>query len=104
MAYPDTVGAVFVDQYASVVSVDSAGTGIAFGFMAKHIEVTNDGPVRVFMDLGSTGAASTSDMPVNAGESKVLRLIGTAGLGLRTTSTSTSDSATPSVRVLALGG
>jgi hypothetical protein len=90
----------FSDSYGAAVTVTSTGDGVAFGFTATRVRVANDGPVRVFYDLGTTGEASTSDPTLGPGEDVVLQVLA-AGAGFKTTSTSTGDAQQPQVRVSA---
>ena len=90
----------FARQYSQVTTLTTAGTGHGFGFPASRIRVENTGGVPIFVDLSSTGAASTGDLPV-APKSILSEYVSpTSGLGLYTTSTGHQ----PVVRVAAWGG
>ena len=89
----------FARQHREVITLTTAGIGVAFGFPATRIRVENLGGVPIFLTLASTGAASTGDLPL-APKSLFSERVGTtAGLGLYTTSTGHQ----PVVRVAAWG-
>ena len=82
------------------------GFGLAFGFNASYVRVTNLAAVPIHVKFNSTGKATTDDPELRPG--KDFTLTGTLcyGGGVATTSTTTSTSADVSHRVIvsAFGG
>ena len=90
----------FSRQHIERITLTTAGAGVAFGFPATRVRVENTGGVGIFVDLATTGAASTGDLPL-APKGILSESVGpTIGLGLYTTSTGHQ----PVVRVSGWGG
>lgn len=83
----------FLNQHSTdvLLASENPGIGIGFGFAATRLEVRNDAGVPVRFTLSSTGAASTDDAELRAGEALgPFSVPGLSGMGLTTTSTTTS--------------
>ena len=99
------IGKMNPSQYIGVggglAGTTSTGVGLAFGFNATHIRIKNegDGVGTVYFSLGTTGIATSEDMPLSSGETFDSWVPQCAGLGLATATESTGDG----VSVLALG-
>lgn len=80
------------NQYSTEFFLASAtpSLGIAFGFEASHLRVSNDAGVPIHYSLGSTSAASTGDPELKPGHRLDLAGIVVSGIGIGTTSTTTS--------------
>lgn len=85
----------FAGQYSTefilATCQPSAGVGIAFGFNAQYVRVTNLAAVPIHLNFNSTSPASTSDPELRPGAAPLeMRNIPMGGMGVSTTSTTTS--------------
>lgn len=82
------------NQFSTDVIISTASPfSAAFGFDATHIRILNYAGVPMRLNLGSTGAASTGDPEIAAGEVFDLHGVVVTGLTMTTTSATTSTGA-----------
>lgn len=86
---------IFANQYSTEIILAScepaAGLGINFGFAAQYVRVHNLAAVSVHVNLNSTSPATTGDPELRPGLSPlIVEGIPISGMGLSTTSTTTS--------------
>ncbi len=88
------------NQYSTDFLLWATSTGnatgfktLTFDFEANAIRVTNYAGVPLHLNLASTNAATTNDPELYAGERFALTGVPVSGLGLMTTSTTTSTDA-----------
>ena len=88
-------------QYATVYTSTTATGGVAFGFNASSVKLTNDGAATAWVTFNST-VATTDDFQLSSGESIHLSQLGVGvyGVGIKSSAASTAG---PSVRVGAWG-
>ena len=101
---------LFASQYATEhilagCSPSVGGLGVAFGFLSTYVRVENLAAVPVHVNFNSTSPATTDHPELRPGKDFTLTRIRTYGVGISTTSTttSTSDGVSHRVTIAAFG-
>ena len=85
---------IAANQYATeqilATCQPSLGLGVGFGFVATYVRIVNLAAVPIHYTLTSTSPATTDDPELAAGATAEITMIPTAGMGVSTTSTTTS--------------
>ena len=90
---------LFVPQYATEYVLAACnpatnGLGVAFGFNATYVRVENLAAVPVHINFNSTSPATTDHPELRPGKDFTLTRVRTYGMGISTTSTTTSTDGT----------